>query len=277
MSRLKLRSGEIVARLVLAAFCAAAVLPFLYVVSTSLKRSRSLYSFPPEWIPAHPSLHNYASLLFGHPFLRWTLNTLFVAGAVTAIKLVIDSMSAYAFAKLSFAGRRALFGLMLATIMIPPALLLIPLFFLVRDLGLLDTYWALILPPLANPVGVFILRGYIQALPPELDQAARLDHCGAWRTYRHVILPLVKPGLVVIASYTFLTQYIEFVWPLVAVESEDKLLLTTGLSTLRTQIQTIDWGLLSAASVLAMVPITLVFLVFQRRFVAASLTGGLKD
>jgi ABC-type glycerol-3-phosphate transport system permease component len=275
--RRRVRPADAAARLLLLAFCAAAVLPFLYVVSTSLKRSRSLYSFPPEWIPAHPSLHNYESLLFDHPFLRWTLNTLFVAGSVTAIKLVIDSMSAYAFAKLPFAGRRALFGVMLATIMIPAALLLIPLFFLVRDMGLLDTYWALILPPLANPVGVFILRGYIQALPPELEQAARLDHCSAWQTYRYVILPLVKPGLVVIASYTFLTQYIEFVWPLVAVESDDKLLLTTGLSTLRTQIQTIDWGLLSAASVLAMVPITLVFLLFQRRFVAASLTGGLKD
>jgi multiple sugar transport system permease protein len=271
------RPADAAARVLLAGFCLAAIVPFLYVVSTSLKRSRSLYSFPPDWIPDHPTLRNYELLLVDHPFGRWALNTLLVAGTITAIKVVIDSMAAYAFAKLPFAGRRALFGAMLATIMIPPALLLIPLFFLVRDLGLLDTYWALILPPLANPVGVFILRGYIQALPPELEQAARLDDCNPWQIYRHVIVPLVKPGLVVIATYTFLTQYIEFVWPLVAVESDDKLLLTTGLSTLRTQIQTIDWGLLSAASVLAMVPITLVFLLFQRRFVAASLTGGLKD
>jgi ABC-type glycerol-3-phosphate transport system permease component len=271
------RPADAAARVLLAGFCLAAIVPFLYVVSTSLKRSRSLYSFPPDWIPDHPTLRNYELLLVDHPFGRWALNTLLVAGTITAIKVVIDSMAAYAFAKLPFAGRRALFGAMLATIMIPPALLLIPLFFLVRDLGLLDTYWALILPPLANPVGVFILRGYIQALPPELEQAARLDDCNPWQIYRYLIVPLVKPGLVVIATYTFLTQYIEFVWPLVAVESDDKLLLTTGLSTLRTQIQTIDWGLLSAASVLAMVPITLVFLLFQRRFVAASLTGGLKD
>jgi multiple sugar transport system permease protein len=216
-------------------------------------------------------------LLFDRPFLRWTLNTLFVAGSVTAIKVVIDSMAAYAFAKLDFTGRRALFAVLLGGIMIPPALLLIPLFFLVRDLGLLDTYWALILPPLANPVGIFILRGYIQALPSEVEEAARLDHCGPFRTYRHVILPLLKPGLVVVATYVFLTQYIEFVWPLVAVESDDKLLLTTGLATLRSQIQTIDWGLLNAASVLSMVPITVVFLLFQRRFVAASLTAGLKE
>jgi multiple sugar transport system permease protein len=260
----------------LTAFCVVALGPFLYVLSTSLKQTRSLYSFPPDWIPNDLVLRNYEVLLLDRPFLRWTANTLFVAGTVTAVKLVIDSMAAYAFARLSFAGRRLVFAVMLATIMVPPALLLIPLFFLVRDLGLLDTYWALILPPLANPVGIFILYGYMRALPSELEQAARIDGCGPFAAYRLVVLPLIRPGLVVVGTYIFLIQYIEFVWPLVAVESDDMLLLTTGLATLRSQIQTIDWGLLSAASVLSMVPITVVFLVFQRHFVAASLTSGLK-
>jgi multiple sugar transport system permease protein len=261
----------------LTAFCVIALGPFLYVLSTSLKQTRTLYSFPPDWIPNDLVLRNYEVLLFDRPFLRWTANTLFVAGTVTGVKLVIDSMAAYAFARLSFAGRRTVFGVMLAAIMVPPALLLIPLFFLVRDLGLLDTYWALILPPLANPVGILILYGYMRALPVELEQAARIDACGPFATYRHIVLPLIKPGLVVVGTYIFLIQYIEFVWPLVAVESDEMLLLTTGLATLRSQIQTIDWGLLSAASVLSMVPITIVFLLFQRRFVAAALTGGLKE
>jgi ABC-type glycerol-3-phosphate transport system permease component len=150
-----------------AAFCLVALAPFLYVVSTSLKQSRVLFDYPPDWVPDDPYLGNYSKLLGDYPFLRWVGNTLFVAGVVTAAKLLIDSMAAYALTRMHFAGRRVVLGAMVATIMIPPALLIIPLFFLVRDAGLLDTYWALILPALANPVGVLILRAFIQSVPVE--------------------------------------------------------------------------------------------------------------
>jgi ABC-type glycerol-3-phosphate transport system permease component len=260
----------------IAAFCVIAVAPFAYVVSDSLKDTRSLFQFPPEWIPAHPTLANYRRLIVDNPFLHWTLNTLFVAGTVALLKVTFDSMAGYAFSKLGFAGRRPLFGLMLATVMIPPAVLIIPLFFLVRDTGLLDTYWALILPPLANPIGIFMMRGFIDALPDELEMAARIDGCGSFRTYRHVVLPLVKPGLVVVGVYAFLIQYTNFVWPLVATSSEHLYLLTTGLARLKPNFTAPDWGLISAGSVAAMVPITLVFLALQRQFVAASLAGALK-
>jgi ABC-type glycerol-3-phosphate transport system permease component len=258
-----------------ALFCAVAVAPFAYVVSASLKRTRSLFQFPPDWIPDDPTLGNYARLL-DLPFLRWTLNTLFVAGTVALLKVLFDSMAGYAFSKLSFAGKRPLFGLMLATVMIPPAVLIIPLFFLVRDAGLLDTYWALILPPLANPIGIFMMRGFIDALPDDLEKAARIDGCGPFRTYWHVVLPLVKPGLVVVGVYVFLIQYTNFVWPLVATSSEHMYVLTTGLARLKPNFTAPDWGLISAGSVAAMLPITVVFLALQRQFVAASVAGALK-
>jgi multiple sugar transport system permease protein len=248
-----------------ALFCAVALAPFLYVVSTSLKQSRVLFDYPPDWIPNEPYLGNYAKLLGDYPFLHWVGNTLFVAGVVTALKLLIDSMAAYALTRMHFAGRRIVLGAMLATIMIPPALLIIPLFFLIRDAGLLDTYWALILPALANPVGVLILRAFIQSVPVELEHAARVDDANAWQVYRHVILPSIRPGLVVVASYVFLVQYVDFTWPLVATESESKLLVSTGLATLKPRTINVDWGLTSAASVASMVPITIVFLLFQRR------------
>ena len=260
----------------IALFCFVAVAPFAYVVSASLKRTRSLFQFPPEWIPSHPTLDNYTRLVSDLPFLRWTLNTLLVAGAVALLKVAFDSMAGYAFSKLSFAGRRPLFGGMLATVMIPPAVLIIPLFFLVRDAGLLDTYWALILPPLANPIGIFMMRGFIDALPDELESAARIDGCGPLRTYRHIVLPLVKPGLVVVGVYAFLIQYTNFVWPLVATRSEHLYVLTTGLARLKPSFTAPDWGLISAGSVAAMIPITLVFLALQRQFVSASLAGALK-
>jgi ABC-type glycerol-3-phosphate transport system permease component len=248
-----------------AAFCLVALAPFLYVVSTSLKQSRVLFDYPPDWIPNDPYLGNYSKLLFDYPFLRWVGNTLFVAGVVTAVKLLIDSMAAYALTRMHFAGRRVVLGAMVATIMIPPALLIIPLFFLVRDAGLLDTYWALILPALANPVGVLILRAFIQSVPVELEHAARIDNANAWQVYRHVVLPSIRPGLIVVASYVFLVQYIDFTWPLGATESESKLLVSTGLATLKPRTINFDWGLTSAASVASMVPIMLVFLLFQRR------------
>lgn len=248
-----------------AAFCVVALAPFLYVVSTSLKQSRVLFDYPPDWVPDDPYLGNYSKLLLDYPFARWVGNTLFVAGIVTAAKLLIDSMAAYALTRMHFAGRRIVLGAMVATIMIPPALLIIPLFFLVRDAGLLDTYWALILPALANPVGVLILRAFIQSVPLELEHAARVDNANPWQVYRHVILPAIRPGLVVVASYVFLVQYVDFTWPLVATESESKLLVSTGLATLKPRTINVDWGLTSAASVASMVPITVVFLLFQRR------------
>jgi ABC-type glycerol-3-phosphate transport system permease component len=259
-----------------AAFCVVALAPFLYVVSTSLKQSRVLFDYPPDWLPNDPYAGNYTKLLSDYPFLRWVGNTLFVAGVVTAAKLLIDSMAAYALTRMHFAGRRLVLGAMVATIMIPPALLIIPLFFLVRDAGLLDTYWALILPALANPVGVFILRAFIRGVPEELEEAARIDDASPWQIYRHVIIPAIRPGLVIVASYVFLVQYVDFVWPLVATQSESKLLVSTGLATLKPRTINVDWGLASAASVLSMVPITLVFLAFQRRLVGGSLSAGLK-
>jgi multiple sugar transport system permease protein len=262
--------------LLLAACCVVAVAPFLYVVSTSLKETRVLFDYPPQWIPRSLYAGNYTKLIDDYPFLRWVGNTLMVASVVTAVKLVIDSMAAYALARMEFPGRRVVLGAMAAAIMIPPALLIIPLFFLVRDVGLLDTYWALILPALANPVGVFILRAFIRGLPPELEQAAWIDSAGPWRVYRHIILPSIRPGLVVVGSYLFLLQYIDFVWPLVATQSDGKLLVSTGLATLKPRTINVDWGLTSAAAVASMVPITLVFLAFQRRLSGGGLTAGLK-
>ena len=246
--------------------------PFLYVLSASLKPTGSLFQYPPQWIPAEPYLGNFTRLV-RRDFPAWTLNTLVVAGTVTFFKLWFDSMAAYAFAKLRFPGKRPLLGLMLLTIMVPPIALIVPLFFMVRDLGGLNTYWALIIPPMANPIGIFMLRGFIQALPDELEAAARVDGASPLRTYFSIVLPVIKPGLVVVGLYTFLLQYTNFIWPLVI--APEKPLLTTGLASLKGLFSP-DWGLISAGSLLAMVPITIVFLVFQRAFVGASMAAAIK-
>ncbi len=272
--RWSLRRVAAMTALVLLVTCG--LLPFLYLLSASLKHSTQLFTYPPQWIPNPITFDNYRRLLVDAGFLRWTLNTMIVAVSVTALKLLFDSMAAYALAKLRFRGRRLLIGLIFATIMIPPAVLLLPLFFIVRDLGLLNTYWALILPPLANPIGILILRGFIMGLPDDIEHAAQIDDCNPFQVYWHVILPLIRPALVVVGNYLFLVQYTAFIWPLVATGGSGITLVTTGLAGLRPSIGLTDWGLISSGSVMAMVPVTIVFLLFQRQFVSASVASALK-
>jgi ABC-type glycerol-3-phosphate transport system permease component len=264
--------------LALAVLSVIAVGPFFYVLSISFRNSLGLFNYPPHWLPVPFIVSNYERLTTQFPFWRWIGNTLLVATSVTLIKVVIDSMAGYAFAKLEFAGRRVAFGVILLTLMVPQAMLLIPLFFIVRDLGIYDTYWALILPPLANPIGVFMLRAFIRGLPKDVENAARVDNCNEFQIYRHVVLPLIKPGLVVVATITFVAQFSSFVWPLVGTQSANLQVITVGLSTLTPQggTSSVPYGLIAAGSVLSTVVITGVFLILQRQFKGASLIGALK-
>ena len=168
---------------------AVALVPFLYVLSTSFKETTSLFSYPPDWIPSPVFWGNIKSLFEDHPFVRWTINTLFVAGVVTALKLWFDSMAGYALAKMEFAGKRGIALVFLLSVAIPISALIIPLFFVVRYLGLLNTYWALILPPLANPLGIFMARSFIVGIPDELEASARLDGASEFTIYRKIVLP----------------------------------------------------------------------------------------
>jgi multiple sugar transport system permease protein len=253
-----------------------AIVPFLYVISTSLKDTASLFSYPPEWIPSEPTFTNFQNLVEEYPYLRWTLNSLIVASAVTIIKVIIDSMAGYAFAKMSFPGRDALFLVVLMTLMVPFAATLIPLFIIVRNLNLTNTYLGLILPALASPIGIFMMRQFIESLPSDLENAARLDGCSEFQIFRRVILPLMKPGLVVLGVFTFMTQWTSYLWPLVISTREEMLTLTVGVQSLRS-LFTVNWGVLSAGAVLSMLPLILVFLFLQRYFIAGSIAGALKE
>lgn len=254
----------------------ATVGPFLYILSTSFKDTRSLFGAGAAWIPEELFWGNYTRLLTDTLFLRWTLNTLIVALAVTFLKLLFDSMAAYAFASIDFAGKEPLFVVFLAGLMVPVAAILIPLFFMVRGMGLLNTYWALILPPLANPIGILLMRSFMESLPRDLVNAARLDGASEFSIYTRIVLPLVKAPLVVLAVLTFLIQYTSFVWPLVVIRDSSMNVLTTGIAAQR-GVSTIDWGAISAGGVMAMIPITLFFLALQRYFTAGSLVGALKE
>jgi ABC-type glycerol-3-phosphate transport system permease component len=252
------------------------VVPFYYVVLASVKNNTQIFSYPPKLLPFPVYLGNYGQLLHHTQFLRWMLNTLIVAGSVTAIKVFIDSMAGYALAKLQITGKRIIFLLMIVLLMVPLSALIVPLWTLIERLGLLNTYWALILPPLANPLGVFLMRQFILGLPSDLENAARLDGLGEFAIYRRIVLPLIKPGLVVLAVIIFTDQYMSFIWPLIATTSNNMELLTVGVADLRSR-GGVNFGLWSASAVMSLVPIAVFFFALQRQFLSRSLAGALKQ
>ena len=261
------------ALIVAAAICAA---PFFYVIAASLKDQGALFHYPPVWVQIPPYLGNYERLVFDSGFPRWMLNTLFVASTVTALKLFLDSMAGYALAKLDFTGKRVVFILMLILLMVPFAALLIPLWTIAHNLHITNTYLALILPPLANPLGVFLMRQFILGLPKDLENAARLEGVSEFGIYWRIILPLVKPGLVVLAVIIFTDQFMSFIWPLVATTSDNLLVLTVGVASMRAK-GGVNFGLWSAAAVMSLIPIAVFFFALQRQFLARSMAGALKQ
>lgn len=252
------------------------VLPFFYVITASFKDSGSLFAYPPKWLPIPPYTGNYSRLLFETGFPRWMANSVFVAGTVTLLKIFLDSMAGYALAKLEFTGKRVVFMLLLILLMVPFGVLLVPLWEVAYTLHITDTYLALILPPLANPLGVFLMRQFILGLPKDLENAARLDGVSEFGIYRRVILPLIKPGLVVLAIIISTDMYMNFIWPLVSTNSDDLQVLTVGVAALRAK-GAVNYGLWSAAAVMSMVPIGIFFFALQRQFLARSLAGALKQ
>ena len=249
--------------------------PFLYILSTSIKETNSLFTYPPDWIPASIYWGNFEKLFGETNFVRWTFNTLFIGIAITLLKLIIDAMAAFALAKLDFLGKNLVSVALLLAVAVPVAALVVPLFFIIRSMGLLNSYWALILPALANPLGILMLRGFIVSLPKDMDHSARLDGASEWQVFSQMTLPLIRPGLVVHAIFTFMLQYTSFLWPLVAIQSDKKQVLTVGISSLKSNF-VVDWGLISAASLLATIPITLLFLVLQKHFLSQNMSGAIK-
>jgi multiple sugar transport system permease protein len=269
----------------LSLFVVIAVGPAVYLISPAFRDSVSLFSYPPEWIPGDPTLENYRFLFRNTEYLRWAINTLIYATGVTIVALVTNTLAAYAFATMSFPGRRTLFFVILATMMIPVAAVLAPTYLTVRAIGgwpiignfiALDTYGGLILPSAVSPLGVFMMRQFIETLPPGLYEAAKLDGASEWRILRKIVLPLLKPALVVLGIFVFMLTWASYLWPLVAATNDDHRVLTVGIQSLNGQFVT-NWGVMAAAALLTIIPVTIVFLFFQKWFVQASMAGALKQ
>lgn len=272
-----LQWGRITLYIILTVGAAIMVLPFLWMLSTSLKTSTDiLREFPPRLIPSTFMISNYSTAINSMPFGRFYLNSLIVACSVTILQLLTSSLAAFAFARLRFRGRNAIFFLYLIGLMIPFPVLLLPNFLIIRQLGWFDKYLALIVPPAFSAFSIFLLRQYYRGLPMEYDEAARIDGASSLRIWWSVILPNSTPVLAALGVFTFLGSWNDFLWPLIVTNSQNMRTLPVGLSTFQGQF-TVRWELLMAASVVALIPVLIVYFFAQNWIIRGlSVSSGLK-
>lgn len=253
--------------------------PFLWMISTSLREANQVFVdnrvWWQEWIPTSFVWQNYLKVWEVVPFARFYVNSIVVSVLITAGQVTTSAMAAYAFARLRFPGRDKLFFGYLATMMIPGAVTMIPVFILLRHLGWIDSYKALILPGIFSAYGTFMLRQFFLTLPKDLEDAAKIDGCSYRRIFWHIILPLSKPALATLTTFTFMGSWMNLMWPLIVVNTHTKYTLPVGLAYFQ-GVHGTDWVLLMAASMMMILPILIVFLFNQRFFVEGIKLTGIK-
>jgi multiple sugar transport system permease protein len=251
------------------------VLPLVQMVLTSFMTSAEINRFPPRFIPSHLSLAGYSGLFAESHILRWLVNTIVVAAISIVGHLVLCSLAGYGFARMRFPGRTLGFFAIVATVMVPIQLLMIPTFLMFSRLGLVDTLAAAFVPWLASAFGIFLMRQFFLSLPRELEEAATLDGAGAFATFVRVVLPLAKPALATLAVFTLLSSWNDLVWPLIAISDDRWFTLQVGLTTFQGTRRT-QFELLMAGNVVATMPLIIGFVLAQRWFVASMTFSGLK-
>ena len=261
--------------LLLMPLSALMLLPLAWMLLTSIQTLPEARHFPPQLIPSGIHWQNYPDAWNAAPFGRYFANSLIVTLASVAGNLVFCSLAAYAFARLRFFGRDVLFVVLLATLMVPFQVTMIPTFLIVKDLGLINTIGALIAPNLVTPFGIFLLRQFFRTIPVELEEAARMDGCSRLGVLLRIVIPLSTPALATLAIVTFLWTWNDFLWPLIAVTSPQASTVQLGLASFQGAHQT-NWTLLMAGNVMALAPMLIVFIVAQRYFVQSLASTGLK-
>ena len=254
----------------------AMIFPFIWMLLGSFKTNAEIRSAPLNFFPENPTLENYVQLFGRLDFTTYFTNSVVVAVFVTLGNIVFSSMLGYALAKLEFAGKKVLFGLVLGTLMVPGVVTFVPLFVLTSNLGLVNSYPGLILPFLITPLGVFLMRQFILSLPDDIIEAARIDGASEWRIFLRVIMPLCGPAVATLAILTFLGSWNNFLWPLVVATSEDKYTLPVALALYSVGQNASQYGLMMAGAVVVVVPVLTIFIALQRYFVQGIALTGIK-
>lgn len=252
------------------------MVPILWMMDTAFKPNPEIFTLPPQWIPSRFTLKHVQDVIHDWPFLRWVLNSVIIAGSSTILSLVLSVPAAFSFARLRWRGRNVIFLIFISSMLIPWQVNAVPLYFIMNKLGLLNSYPSVVLPIVAMPIGIFLLRQFFVNIPRELEDAARIDGCNSLGLLVRIILPISKPALVALGIYQFIFSWNEFFWSMIALQRPHLLTLPIGLKALQ-GAHDIKYGLLLAGAFLASLPVLIVFLILRRRVIRGmTLTGGIK-
>jgi alpha-1,4-digalacturonate transport system permease protein len=249
--------------------------PVLWAALSSFKPQSDLFVIPMSFLPRQWTIENYLSALGHGKFIVYFSNTLFVSVTATFITVIINIMAGYALSKYQFPGRDIIFMIMLGTLMIPLQVIMIPIFLQLKNMGMLNSLWGIIIPPAATPTGVFLSRQYIQTIPNSLIEAARIDGGNEFFIFRRIIIPIVKPIIATIAIFSFMWRWNDYLWPLIVISKNDKQTIQQALANFVGQLQ-INWSDLLAMTTITIIPIIIVFLFFQRFFIQGITAGSVK-
>lgn len=273
--RPRLTPGGIAAIVVLLVLAVSWLVPFAWAVATSLKSEADAGSTTVSWIPAHGfTFDAYTKVLAEGNVLTWTFNSLFTSVVITVITLVISTLAAYAFSRIDFRGRKLLFVIVIGSIIIPPQVAIIPLFYEMLTLNLVDTYWGIILPQVIAPAMVFVLKKFFDQIPIELEEAARVDGAGRLRVFLTIVLPLSKSILAAVSIFVFIWSWNNFLWPFIITNDTALMTLPVGLQTVKSAFG-VQYAQNMALAILAALPLIIVFLIFQRQIIKGIATTGL--
>ena len=254
----------------------AMLLPLLWLVSTAFKSgSENIFEFPPRFLPQEPTVSNFVKVWQTNPFGRYFFNSTLIAIITVGLNLLFCSLAAYPLARLSFRGRELIFSLIVATILIPFQIVMIPLYILTVRLGLTNSYQGVIFPSIASAFGIFLMRQAFQNVPKELEEASRIDGCSELGIWWHIMIPSVRPALVTLAIFVFIGSWSDFLWPLLVLNRPEYYTLPLGVARLAGSFS-LDWRLIAAGSVIATAPILLFFMVMQRYIVPSEINSGVK-
>ena len=252
------------------------IIPILWAIDTAFKPESQTTTIPVTWFPTHFTLTGFVEVIQAGDLPRWYFNSILTTVVITVLVVVIASMAAFAFSRIPFRGRNIVFWIILAGLMVPAPILIIPLFTEIQTFGLVNSYWAIILPQLASPIAVFIFKQFFDGLPHELEDAAFMDGASPWRVYWQIWMPLSRPAIAAVAVFIFVAAWNNFVWPFIAITSTQMMTLPVGLATVQTSYG-VHYAQIMATAVLGGLPTLIAFLFFQRQIVQGFASTGLKD
>jgi multiple sugar transport system permease protein len=251
------------------------VVPFAWALDTALKPEGETTVVPITWLSSHFNLDAFGKILAAGSLPRWYLNSLINSSVITVVTVLLASLAGYAFSQIRFRGRVLLFWVVMAGIMVPGQVLIVPLFTMMNDWNLVDTYWGVILPQLASPIGVFVFKQFFDGIPRELNDASVIDGCSKFRIYWQVWMPLAKSATAAVAIFTFVFSWNNFLWPLIVIQSTEMMPLTVGLGSVLSSFG-LQYAQIMASAVLAAIPILVIFAIFQKQIVQGIAGSGIK-